>query len=190
MAPGSRELCRLVGSCRVLIRSSTPTSPGPGIDVESALMAPAASWSGKRVAVLDEAGSWASLSAAETLAARGARVDLITASSSPLWSVTIYSRMTALERLAKAGVRMRSGLRLVEAEGSSLRFSEAGTGETQNLGSFDRIVHSVVGRAATGFQDALEQAGLPVRAIGDAVAPRNDAAAPADSADAPATADN
>lgn len=26
MAPGSRELCRLVGSCRVLIRSSTPTS--------------------------------------------------------------------------------------------------------------------------------------------------------------------
>jgi hypothetical protein len=81
--------------------------------------------------------------------------------------------MTALERLAKAGVRMRSGLRLVEADGSSLRFSVAGTGETQDLGSFDRIVHSVVGRAATGFQDALEQAGLPVRAIGDAVAPRN-----------------
>jgi hypothetical protein len=48
-----------------------------------------------------------------------------------------------------------------------------GTGESLTLGPFDRLVHSAPGRAAGALQDQLEQAGLTVHAIGDAVAPRN-----------------
>jgi len=143
------------------------------MDVEAALSAAADSWQGQRVAVLDEAGAWASLSAAETLTARGAEVEVITSSGTALWAVTLYSRMTALERLANAGVKMRPGLKLLAQDGSSLRCRVGGTGEVMVLGPFDRVVQASVGRAATGLQHALEQAGLPVHAIGDAVAPRN-----------------
>jgi len=143
------------------------------IDVESALSAPADSWQGQRVAVWDEAGSWATLSAAETLSARGAEIVVIAPSGTALWAVTLYSRMTALERLAKAGVRLQIGVRLLAQEGSSLRCRVSGTGEALLLGPFDRIVQSGAGRAATGLQDQLEQSGLAVHTIGDALAPRN-----------------
>lgn len=143
------------------------------LDVESALTAAADSWQGQRVAVLDDAGSWATLSAAETLSAQGAEVEVITSSGTALWAVTLYSRMTALERLTNAGVKMRLGLKLLAQDGSSLRCRVSGTGESLVLGPFDRVVQASVGRAATGLQHEFEQAGLPVHTIGDAVAPRN-----------------
>ena len=65
-------------------------------------------WNGARVVIDDAAGSWATLSAAETLAARGgANVTVVCRPDSPLWDVTIYSRITALERLGQAGVALR-----------------------------------------------------------------------------------
>jgi 2,4-dienoyl-CoA reductase-like NADH-dependent reductase (Old Yellow Enzyme family) len=152
---------------------SADTALGGAIDVESVLCAPPESWRARRVAVVDDAGSWATLSAAETLSARGAQVDVITASGTALWGVTLYSRMTALERLSKAGVRMRLGLSLLEVDGSTLRCRSVSSGEEIELGPFERIVHAPLGRAATGLQDELEQAGLTVHTIGDAVAPRN-----------------
>jgi hypothetical protein len=141
-------------------------------DVTTALAAPRDDWVGMRVAILDDAGSWATLSIAETLAASGATVDVIAVPGTALWSVTLYSRMTALERLAKAGVRMRNGLVPVTFEGNLLSCRVVGSGETIELGPFDQLVHSDPGAAASALHAALEAAGMQVRAIGDAVAPR------------------
>ena len=115
----------------------------------------------------------ATLSAAETLAAAGASVDLIATSGTALWSVTLYSRMTALERLTRAGVRLRQSTRLIEIQDERrLLCKLLGTGELATLGPFDRLVHSAQGEAASDAQQRFEQAGLPVRTIGDALAPR------------------
>ncbi len=145
----------------------------PAIDVESALSLPRPQWAGQKVAIIDEAGSWATLSAAETLAAAGASVDLIAPSAAALWSVTLYSRMTALERLSRAGVRLRQATSLIEVQdGLRLLCQQLGTGERITLGPFDRLIHSAQGVAATEMQHQFEQTGLPVRVIGDALAPR------------------
>jgi len=142
------------------------------IDVVEALDAPRDRWQGKRVAVWDEAGSWATLSAAETLAHHGATVEIIGRPTAPLWAVTIYSRMTALERLSNQGVAFRLGLAVLSFADGMLHCRNGPTGAEESLGPYDAIVHSGIGEAATGFQTMLEAEGLRPRVIGDAVAPR------------------
>ncbi|KMK64911.1 FAD-dependent oxidoreductase [Puniceibacterium sp. IMCC21224] len=139
---------------------------------QMALSQPRDSWSGQRVALWDEAGSWATLSVAETLAQAGAQVEILQASTAPLWSVSLYSRMTALERLAQLGVIRHLGMMPRSASNTMLTCRNSLTSRETTLGPFDCIVHSAPGVAPTGFQDALEQVGLAVRTIGDAVAPR------------------
>ena len=129
-------------------------------------------WRGKRVAIWDEAGSWATLSAAETLAHHGATVEIISGPTLPLWSVTLYSRMTALERLGHAGVPFRLGLTPCAFKDGILTCRNAPAGTDDTLGPYDAIVHAGVGEAATTLQANLEAAGLAPRTIGDAVAPR------------------
>jgi 2,4-dienoyl-CoA reductase-like NADH-dependent reductase (Old Yellow Enzyme family) len=149
--------------------------PLPGaepIDVSTALAAPRRDWQGHRVAILDEAGSWATLSAAETLAGAGASVEIAALPGTALWAVTLYSRMTALERLGRADVKVRTGLAPLSVEAGHLVCRATGTGETVRLGPFDRLVHSDPGIAASVLQGELEAAGVPVHPIGDAVAPR------------------
>lgn len=166
------------GADAVILASGATHSaqPLPGVepvDVPTALGTPRGEWLDRRVVILDEAGSWATLSAAETLAAAGASVEIVALPGAPLWAVTLYSRMTALERLAKAGVRVRTSLAALSVDRrGGLICRVAGTGETVPLGPFDRFVHSDRGIAATRLQSELEEAGLPVRTIGDAAVPR------------------
>lgn len=142
------------------------------IDVVEALDTPRDRWRGKRVAVWDEAGSWATLSAAETLAHHGAAVEIVSRPTTPLWAVTIYSRMTALERLANQGVAFRLGLAVQSFADGSLQCRNGPAGTEELLGPYDEIVHAGIGDAATDFQTMLEAEGLRPRVIGDAVAPR------------------
>ena len=144
-----------------------PVSP------QEALERPRTIWADQRVALWDEAGSWATLSVAETLAQAGATVEIIQSSTVPLWSVSLYSRMTALERLAGLGVIRHLGVTPIRAEGGTLICHNSLSARQTTLGPYDHIVHSPTGIAATALQTALEQAGLPVKTIGDAVAPRN-----------------
>ena len=141
-------------------------------DAVDAMAAPRSQWAGRRIAVWDETGSWVTLSVAETLAHSGATVEIISRSTTALWGVSLYSRMTALERLAANGVKLRLGHGVVGVEAGMLRCNVPATGEDAMLGPFDRIVHSGPGIAATALQTALEQQGLPLKIVGDAVAPR------------------
>ncbi|WP_158971348.1 oxidoreductase [Chachezhania sediminis] len=137
-----------------------------------ALLADASDWSGKRVAIRDDAGSWATLSAAETLLAAGARVEIFQASTAPLWAVTLYARMTALERLANAGAVFRYGHTITGGVGGKIDCRIAPLQKAKSFGPFDAVVHATPGAAATELQTDLEQAGLAPRTIGDATAPR------------------
>lgn len=139
---------------------------------QQVLEQPRENWVGQRVALWDEAGSWASLSVAETLAQAGAHVHVLQASTAPLWSVSLYSRMTALERLAKLGVARHLGVSPLSVKDGVLTCHNSLVQEDTTLGPFDRFVHSTIGVAATALQDELERKGFPVRTIGDAVAPR------------------
>ena len=141
-------------------------------DVVTALSAPRHSWRAAKVAVWDETGSWASLSVAETLAAAGAEVDIILRPTAAFWSVTLYSRMTAMDRLDRAGVAIRVGYTPRSYEKGELRCLNAGTGKVETLGPYSHVVHAALPEAATDFQANLEAQGLSVHVIGDAVAPR------------------
>ncbi len=165
------------GADAVILAAGAVHAAGPlpgavAIDVPTALAKPRDDWRGLRVAVIDEAGSWATLSTAETLAGAGASVEIVALPGTALWAVTLYSRMTALERLALAGVKIRTGHAPLSAEAGRLICRIARTGESVRLGPFDRFVHSDPGMAATDLQTELEAGGLPVHPIGDAVAPR------------------
>lgn len=142
------------------------------LTTQKALGQPRGNWIGQRVAIWDEAGSWATLSVAETLAQAGARVDILQSSTTPLWSVSLYSRMTALERLTQLGVARHLGVSPTLARKGVLTCRNSLIDRDITLGPFDTFVHSTVGVAGTDLQDALERQGLAVRSIGDAVAPR------------------
>lgn len=151
-----------------------PAQPVPGIPTLSAIEAlrRPQRFEGARVAILDEAGSWATLSVAETLAGLGARVDIFQTSTAPLWAVSLYSRMTALERLAAQAVRFRLGHRLIGATESHLHCTFSLTQESASFGPYAALIRSSPGEAASHLQTALEGAGLSPLTIGDATAPR------------------
>ena len=162
------------GADAVLLASGARYEAGvlTGAHLLSCAEALARDWSGQRVALWDEAGSWATLAAAETLAEGGARVAVFHAPAAALWSVTLYSRMTALERLGRRGVAWHPGLVPLRVDGDRLICRNLQTGAEEAGGSFDAFVHAAQGEAATALQEALEDAGQRVRVIGDAVAPR------------------
>lgn len=152
-------------------RSAVPLAGIETLTAEQAI-GDAQKWAGKRVAIRDDEGSWATLSVAETLAAAGATVEIFQVSTTPLWAVSLYSRMTALERLAKAGVIFRLGHAIRDGADGHLHCRIAPLAEDQRLGPYDALVHAAPGTAAITLQTALEERGLKPNAIGDATAPR------------------
>lgn len=155
----------------VLATGATQVARGEMVTPQEALMQ--RDWTGKRVALWDETGCWASLSVTETLAQAGACIEVFQASTVPLWAVTLYSRMTALERLGQLEVMRHLGVVPQMFENRVLVCRNLQTGANETHGPFEAIVHSAPGVAATDLQGALELAGMPVKTIGDAVAPRN-----------------
>ena len=141
--------------------------------IEAALADADGEWKGRRIAIVDRSGSWASLSAAETLAARGAAVTLLSSPDSPFWDVNIYSRMTAMERLAGQGVRLRPGLSVKAVSQRRLEALNKFTGQIEHLDDLDEVLFASRGVSAFDFQSALETLGVDVTVVGDALAPHS-----------------
>ncbi|MDO9524785.1 MAG: FAD-dependent oxidoreductase [Gemmobacter sp.] len=141
--------------------------------IESALAADRTGWNGGSVAILDDSGSWATLSAAETLARAGAAVTVVCRPDSPFWDVNIYSRMTAMERLASLGVRLRPGLGVQATTDGTIAARNKFTGDAETLTGFDRILRATHSIGASDLQDTLERRGQTVRSVGDALAPHS-----------------
>ena len=152
-------------------RSAVPLAGIETLTAEQALGS-SRNWAGKRLAIRDDEGSWATLSVAETLAGAGAVVEIFQVPTTPLWAVSLYSRMTALERLAKAGVIFRLGHAIRDDADGHLHCRIIPLAEDRSFGPYDALVHAAPGTAAITLQAALEERGLKPNAIGDATAPR------------------
>src|SRR5690606_29645015 len=116
-------------------------------------------------AILDKSGSWATLSAAETLAARGAAVSLISSPDSPFWDINIYSRMLAMERLSEAGVQLRPGQSVKTIALPRLELSNKFTGQMETLEGVDEVLFASRGVSAFTFQTGLEERDIKVSVV-------------------------
>lgn len=127
---------------------------------------------GRVVVVVDDEGSWATASVAETLAASGAVVHVVAAAGTLLPGVTEYSRMTAVERLRRLGVQLWTGTVATFERGAATLRPRLLDLE-HHLEHVDEVVHVRRPAARAGLADDLEAAGVPVVLVGDALAPRN-----------------
>jgi 2,4-dienoyl-CoA reductase-like NADH-dependent reductase (Old Yellow Enzyme family)/thioredoxin reductase len=141
--------------------------------VQDALAASRVAWNKARVCILDASGSWDTLSAAETLATCGAAVTVVSRPDEPLWYINIYSRMTAIERLSRLGVRLRPGMVPKMISGDRLIASNKFTEEDESLGVFTHFLHASRSAGDDRLQSSLEKCGVKVFSIGDALAPRS-----------------
>ncbi|MEV0757375.1 FAD-dependent oxidoreductase [Streptosporangium sp. NPDC050280] len=130
------------------------------------------SWEGRTVVVVDREGAWTCASVAETIAGAGGTVHVVTPATSPLWGVTEYSRMTALERLRNRGVDIWTGAVAEFGEGRAVVRSSLVSAETVIDGVTD-VIELDSPDALDALATDLAGSGLTVHVIGDAVAPRS-----------------
>lgn len=145
--------------------------PGWGPALTAADVLAGRDWAGRTVLVLDDDGGWTAASVAETIAAGGGAVHLVSAAGTPLWGVTEYSRMTAVERLRAAGVQLWTTAR-ADLAGATARIASALVDTTTIVPGVTDVVALDPPRAQDALAGPLADAGLAVHVVGDAVAPR------------------
>lgn len=144
---------------------------GPALTADEVLRG--RDWRDRTVVILDDDGDWASASVAETVARGGARaVHLVCTAGTPLWRITEYSRMTAVERLRALDVQIWTS--------AGARFADATATVSCTLVSATTTVPAVTDvivldppTAEDDLAAPLAEAGIAVHLIGDAVAPRS-----------------
>jgi 2,4-dienoyl-CoA reductase-like NADH-dependent reductase (Old Yellow Enzyme family)/thioredoxin reductase len=143
------------------------------LSVVDAMTMDRAEWRDADVCIYDTAGSWATLSAAETLAQAGAQVTLVNKPESSLWNINVYSRMIAFDRLRERGVFIQSRAEPVRFENGQITVRETSLGRETVLGTFSHLVVSSRGHSNLDLMDRLESRGLEAHSIGDACAPNS-----------------
>jgi 2,4-dienoyl-CoA reductase-like NADH-dependent reductase (Old Yellow Enzyme family) len=146
--------------------------PGGGrvLTMEEALATPDAC--GASVALLDAIGDWSSLSLAEHLARTGRRVSVFVPVAGYAWRTTIYSTLANRKRLRAHRVRIAPLRAARDWDGQVLQVEDLSTGEIERLQGFETVVAADYNAAESALHLALEEAGIPARAIGDCLAPR------------------
>jgi len=139
----------------------------------------AGTWAGRRrrVAVVDDEGSWIAAGLVEALGREGHRVHLVAPAPQLFGRVTLYSRAGLLARLQELAVSSHLARRPVSvtADGLVLADGLGGTGDAEVLAGVDLVIDLPAREARTGLLAGLERRGLGPRAlvVGDAVAPRS-----------------
>jgi len=165
------------GADLVVVAAGADRAPVPVPELVNAMTATEAlaadrnSWRGQSVLIVDQSGSWGTLSVAETLAASGASVSLISRSEVTLWDINLYSRMIAMERLRDRNVYILPRVTPLRVEDGVVTVREVSVGRESVLGSFSTIIVSDRGVSRLDLMNRLEEAGVPARSIGDADAP-------------------
>jgi hypothetical protein len=128
---------------------------------------------GERVTVYDWGGDWTGLATAELLVSHGRRVRLVTSAVAFGEAVHQYQRNMYLGRLDEAGVELVHHLRLVAAGDGRARFRNVFSDREVVLDGIDTLVVSA-GRSSLGgpLFERLQDAGLDVVRVGDALGPR------------------
>jgi len=125
----------------------------------------------RALVVDDGSGFWHSISAAEYLAERGARVELVTPSPGVALAIPHESARNVAQRLGAHGVRTRVLVRVVAVAGERVTLTEGFGAEPADTEA-DVVVVRTELLANDGLARALEGADTAVTTIGDATAPR------------------
>jgi NADPH-dependent 2,4-dienoyl-CoA reductase/sulfur reductase-like enzyme len=128
---------------------------------------------GRRVVIADETGSYAPLGLAETLAAAGVDVDVVTPNSEIGHEATIYLEAPhILPRLRHLGVGLRSGYAVEAIEQSVVRLADVWAGETVVLDGVSTLVLAIGRIPRDGLFHELRERLPEVHCVGDALSPR------------------
>jgi 2,4-dienoyl-CoA reductase-like NADH-dependent reductase (Old Yellow Enzyme family)/thioredoxin reductase len=160
----------------ILATGAVPHRPaigGDGVAIVDAWEALAGAAVGERVVVFDWGGDWTGLDTAETLAARGAQVRLVTSAAAFGEAVHQYQRNLYLARLDDAGVELVHHLRPMSVAPGAVTFENVFSGRTVELGGVDTLVVSAGRTAGDELYLELESAGVPVGRAGDCLGPRS-----------------
>jgi 2,4-dienoyl-CoA reductase-like NADH-dependent reductase (Old Yellow Enzyme family)/thioredoxin reductase len=128
---------------------------------------------GKALLVIDEEYGHQGPSTAEFLLDRGHEVDLITSQEvigSFLGSTT---RPPILTRCFKKGIHFYHHLRAEAIKEGHLIARNEWTGDLSQVGPYDGFVYAYGGASVDTLSEPLKRAGLDVRIVGDAFAPRS-----------------
>lgn len=150
-----------------------PDVPGAGAPhVCSVQQAVVKGVAGHRVVLVDAGESdWKALTAAEGLAAAGHHVRLVTTGPAGA-EIDAFSRPPLLRRLHAAGVELWENRALVEVREASVVVRSAWSPDTEVLDDVDAVVTSWFGVSRDALARELEDVGVPVHVVGDALAPR------------------
>jgi dimethylglycine catabolism A len=151
------------------VRAAIPGG-GDALTIVEALQHPEAL--GENVAIFDRTGEWAALTLAEFLADLGKRVTLFSPAAGIAWRTTIYSTLANLKRLRERKVRISTLRRVAAYDGATLIVEELSTGEMESHAGFTALIAAEHNFADQTLFRELHTLGIPVRQIGDNLAPR------------------
>jgi 2,4-dienoyl-CoA reductase-like NADH-dependent reductase (Old Yellow Enzyme family)/thioredoxin reductase len=127
---------------------------------------------GERVALYDRTGEWAALTLAEYLADLGKQVTIFSPAGGIAWRTTIYSTLANMRRLRERKVKIVTLRKVIAFDGDTITAEDLSSGEPEDHSGYTGLVaaeHNLADQ--TLFRD-LCKLDVPVRQIGDNVAPR------------------
>jgi NADPH-dependent 2,4-dienoyl-CoA reductase/sulfur reductase-like enzyme len=127
---------------------------------------------GDNIALFDRTGEWAALTLAEHLADLGKRVTFFSPIGGIAWRTTIYSTLANLKRLRERKVRLATLRRVAAYDGSTLTVEDLSTGEMETHLGVTALIAAEHNFADQTLFRELRALGVPVRQIGDNLAPR------------------
>ncbi|HXV92565.1 MAG TPA: mycofactocin system FadH/OYE family oxidoreductase 2, partial [Pseudonocardia sp.] len=127
---------------------------------------------GSRVLVVDQDGHLRGAGAADLLAGQGHRVRIATEQLYVGQGIDMKTLYPLQRRLREQGVELLASTRFAGWDAGRPVVADAFTGRTRTLADVDTVVWAAPGRAVADLLDPLREAGLPVHAVGDCVAPR------------------
>jgi 2,4-dienoyl-CoA reductase-like NADH-dependent reductase (Old Yellow Enzyme family) len=128
---------------------------------------------GRRVLIVDEAGTYAPLGLAEALAGAGVEVELATPAASVGWRAAEQLEVPhVLPRVGRLGVRLTSGHDVTRIEGGEAVLRNVWSGGERRVDA-DTVVLAQVRRPRDEMVPSLRASLADVRVIGDARAPRS-----------------
>ena len=137
------------------------------------LLGGAVAGQGQRAVVIDDgSGFWHAVGAAEWLAARGARVELVTAARGVALTIPHESAGGALRRLRTGGVRFHTLARATSVDGRHVRLRDAITGQELDPLDADLVVVRTALRPNDELARELDGRVGAIAVIGDCASPR------------------
>ena len=127
---------------------------------------------GTDVALFDRTGEWAALTLAEHLADLGKKVTFFSPAGGIAWRTTIYSTLANLKRLREKKVRIATLRNVTAFDGKTLTVEDLSTGESELHMGFTGLVAAEHNFADQSLFQQLRHLAVPVRQIGDNLAPR------------------